>query len=86
MRAFSAAALFIRSPLKLFTIALLAKIAGDWSNLQESQEGKEFANPILDRSARKTPLICGFQGETRLRNPRGALLYISVPQMEMKRD
>lgn len=72
------AALLIRAPLKLLAIALLAKVASNWTNLQESQEGKEFANPILHRSARKTPLIGGLQSETRLSNPRSALLHMLV--------
>lgn len=57
---------FIRilGPMKLLTFALFAEVARKWAYFEEAKKGEEFADPILNRSARKTPLIRGFEGKT----------------------
>lgn len=78
MLALGAETFLVRGPLKLLTVAFLAEIAGERTDLQEAQKRKKFSNPILHGSARQAPFIVGFQGETSLRDARGTLLYKSV--------
>lgn len=78
MATFQATALLVRGPLQLLAWTLLAKVAGEWADLQEAQEGKEFADTVLHGGARQTPLVSRLQGETSLGYARGTLLNRSV--------
>lgn len=61
MCAFSVVA---HGPLKLGTRALLAEVLGEWPHVEESDEGEELANAVLEWSACQAPAILDLQVET----------------------
>lgn len=61
-------------PMELSAVATLAEVVGEGTDREKAQEGEEFANAVLHRSAAEAPLVRALQSEASLRNTRGALL------------
>lgn len=66
--------IFIHVPLDGLARTVLAKVRGKRLNVQETDETKEFANPILKWSARQAPAVVNLQGKCCLGSHCGASL------------
>ena len=67
---------FVLGPMKLGAAAFLAKVAGERLDLEKPKKRKEFADSILDRCSRQTPLVVCMERETSLGNSSRASLDI----------
>jgi hypothetical protein len=69
-----AAVVIVHLPIESRAWALLAEVAGKWADVEETDQGKEFANAILQWSSGQAPLVIGLQRETGLGRSGSTLL------------
>jgi len=63
MVAASAPIIRVHLPVELRAVALLAKVAGKWPDVEETDEGKEFANTILQWGSGQAPFVICLQSK-----------------------
>lgn len=65
---------FVHLPIQSGARTLLAEVAGKWTDVKKTDEGEEFANTILQRGTRQTPLMVCLQSEACLGRSGSTLL------------
>lgn len=69
-----AAIVGIHLPVQSRAGTLLAEVAGEWFDVEETNQGEEFANTVLERCSRQTPFMICFQGKAGLCRASSSLL------------
>lgn len=79
MRALRAATSdFINGPMYLLARAHFTEITGKRTDPEETEEGEEFTDTVLERRTSETPAEVGTQSETCLRSTGVAALSVEI--------
>ena len=75
----SALVVLIHLPIQSRTRALLAEVAGKWTDVKESDQGEELANAILQWGSGQAPFMISLEGKASLgRAGRSSLYAVSI--------